>query len=122
MVSLLFIYPFPFRFFFFILLNNMVWRSKYTIRSHRSGRMNAGGTIDLKKVYATDGAIGNLRYKATARKYKPHQHKTVVPLQESELTIPTSQRKPEPAQTPSGRKRVLEELGEMLSGKRSRDH
>ncbi len=98
----------------------MVWRSKYTSKAHRSSRSHSGGTIDLKKLYSTDGAIGNLRYKTTAMKHKPSQTKATIPLQGDELTIQTPHRKPEPPQTANGRKRVLEELGEMLSGKRTR--
>jgi len=90
------------------------------IKAHRSSRAHTNGTIDLKKLYSTDGAIGNLRYKLTAAKHKPSQKKVAIPLQEDELTVGTGEKKPEPPQSKAGRKRVLEELGEMLSGKKAR--
>jgi hypothetical protein len=88
-------------------------------KSHRSSRSHTNGTVGMTKLYSTDGAIGNLRYKSTAAKQKPNQKKAFIPLQVDELSIPLNERKEAPPQTAAGRKRVLEELGEMLSGKKS---
>ena len=97
----------------------MVWRSKYLSKSHRSSRSHSGGTIDLKKLYSTDGAIGNLRFKSTAAKHRPSQSKAGIPLQGDELTVQIGNAKKEIHQTAAGRKRVLEELGAMMSGKKT---
>lgn len=90
------------------------------VKGGRSWRKCSGGTVHLQKLYSTDGAVGNLRYKETALKHKPNTHKPGIPLQEDELVKGQGAVKPEPPKTQAGRKRVLEELGAVLSGKKSR--
>lgn len=79
------------------------------------------GLIQTNQLYSTDGAIGSLRYKATAGKYKPKV--AHVALEEDQLIKGQGMPKvPEPPKTTASRKRVLEELGTMLAGKKKPRH
>ena len=97
----------------------MVWRQKYMVKSVRSLRKVSGGSVHLQKLYSTDGSIGNLRFKKTAMKGKPSKNKHAVAVQSDDLTLGQGATKPAaPVPGNATRKKILEELGEMLSGKK----
>lgn len=104
-------------------------------KSHRSNRKLAGSQIDLKKLYSNTGPLGNLRYSETSGKEVKQGGKKGIPLQTPELASGQGLWPPFPrgggmgssaaagSKTSSAsRKRVLEELGQMLSGKHHRSH
>lgn len=96
----------------------MVWRLKNMPERLNSNRKVSGGVLHLIQHHKTRGILGSMRYKHYGRK-KEHAH---VTKSEKHVSPESHQTDPEVGKgamkpgKPSTRRKVLEELGDILSG------